>query len=157
MAASPTPGAARPLSAARLQWLSAPAKPPPWLPADSLAPMTDVYVDASLASGPGAVDHLAHLVDAGQRLIFIGTGAGAVVATFADAPTVERLPDDAVRGSWFVTAEPARCADRPAGVRSLLIGPRPDRAPVHGRRCDADARDLAAAVLEILAHDAMGT
>jgi hypothetical protein len=119
--------------------------------------MTDIYVDASLASGPGAADHLAHLVDAGQRVIFIGVGAEQVVASLLDAPTLERLPDDPIRGSWFVTAEPARCAERPAGVRSLLIGPRPDRSPVQGRRCDTDARDLAAAVLEILAHDAMGT
>jgi hypothetical protein len=119
--------------------------------------MTDVYIDASLASGPGARDQLAHLVDAGQRVIFVGEGAETVVAALAHAPSLERLPEEPVRGSWFVTAEPARCADRPAGVRSLLIGPRPARAHVHGRRCDADARDLAAAVLEILAHDAMGS
>ena len=118
--------------------------------------MTDVYVDASLASGSNAADHLAHLVDAGQRLIFVAAGADAIVA-FPDAPMVERVPADAIRGSWFVTAEPGRCADRPAGVRSLLVGPRPDRAPVHAPRCDAYARDLAAAVLEILTHDAMGT
>ena len=118
--------------------------------------MTDVYVDGSLASGPGAADHLAHLVDAGQRIIFVGT-APAGVAILPAGPTVDELPADAARGSWFVTASPGRCADRPAGVRSLLIGPRPGRAGIHGRRCDVEARDLAAAVLEILTRDAMGT
>lgn len=120
--------------------------------------MTDIYVDATVvATAPNAADHLAHLVDAGQRVIFVGAGAAASVASLPGAPTLERLPDNPIRGSWFVTAEPARCADRPTGVRSLLIGPRPGRSPVQGRRCDADARDLAAAVLEILTHDAMGT
>ena len=119
--------------------------------------MTDIYVDASVASAPDAAGQFAHLVDAGQRVIFIGAGAEAVVTTLPDAPTLERLPDDPIRGSWFVTAEPARCAERPAGIRSLLIGPRTGHSPVQGRRCDTDARDLAAAVLEILTHDAMGT
>jgi hypothetical protein len=119
--------------------------------------MTDIYVDASLASAPDAADQFAHLADAGQRVIFVGAGAEAVVTALPDAPTLERLPDDPIRGSWFVTAEPARCAERPAGVRSLLIGPRIGHSPVHGRRCDTHARDLAAAVLEILTHDAMGT
>ena len=119
--------------------------------------MTDIYVDATVATAPNAADHLAHLVDAGQRVIFVGAGADAGVAPIPGAPMLERLPDDPIRGSWFVTTEPARCAERPTGVRSLLIGPRPERSPVQGRRCDTDARDLAAAVLEILAHDAMGT
>ena len=119
--------------------------------------MTDIYVDASVASAPDAADQFAHLVDAGQRVIFIGAGAEAVMTTLPDSPTHDRLPDDPIRGSWFVTAEPTRCAKRPAGIRSLLIDPRTGHSPVQGRRCDMDARDLAAAVLEILTHDAMGT
>jgi hypothetical protein len=39
----------------------------------------------------------------------------------------------------------------------LLVGPRAGRSPIHRPRCDTAARDLAAAVLEILAHDAMGS
>jgi hypothetical protein len=119
--------------------------------------MIDIYIDASLASAPDAADHLAHLVDAGQRVIFVGARAESVAAALPDAPRLDRLPDDRRGGSWFVTAEPARCADRPAGVRTLLVGPRTSRSPVPGPRCDMEARDLAAAVLEILAHDAMGT
>jgi hypothetical protein len=118
--------------------------------------MADIYLDASLASSPDASDHLAHLVDAGQRVIFVGP-AGPLPAGLRDLTRLERLPDGLGRGSWFVTAEPARCAERAAGVRTLLIGPRADRSPVRGPRCDTEARDLAAAVLEILTHDAMGT
>ena len=119
--------------------------------------MTDIYLDASVASAPNAVDQLAHLVDAGQRLILVGADAGPILARFPGAATVARIPNDPHRGSWFVTGEPARCAERPAGVRTLLIGPRAGRTPlVLGPRCDTEARDLAAAVLTILAHDAMG-
>jgi hypothetical protein len=119
--------------------------------------MTDIYLDASLASSPDASDHLAHLVDAGQRVILVGAAAGPAPAGLPDLTRLDRLPDDLGRGSWFVTAEPARCAERTMGVRTLLIGPRADRPPVRGPRCDTEARDLAAAVLEILTHDAMGT
>jgi hypothetical protein len=118
--------------------------------------MADIFIDASLASSSGAGDHLAHLVDAGQRVILVGE-ADPVAAGLPDLTRLDRLPDDLERGSWFVTAEPARCAERTAGVRTLLIGPRADRAPMRGPRCDMEARDLGAAVLEILAHDAMGT
>jgi hypothetical protein len=117
--------------------------------------MTDVYVDAPLASAPDARGHIANLIDAGQRVTFVGA-VGGPAATFPDVSQLDSLPAEPQRGSWFVTAEPARCADRPAGVRTLLIGPRTGRSPVLGPRCDTEARDLAAAVLEILAHDAMG-
>jgi hypothetical protein len=118
--------------------------------------MADIFIDAPLAYTSGAGDHLAHLLDAGQRVILVGA-ADPVPANLPDLMRLDRLPDDLGRDSWFVTAEPARCAERTVGVRTLLIGPRPDRAPMRGPRCDTEARDLGAAVLEILAHDAMGT
>jgi hypothetical protein len=52
-----------------------------------------------------------------------------------------------------VTADPATCGDRQAGLLTLLVGPRDDSP--RPTRCDVTARDLAAAVLEILARDAM--
>jgi hypothetical protein len=119
--------------------------------------MTDIYIDGAVVSESDASDHLANLVDAGQRVILVGSGPTPVGATVAGVERLERVPDAAARGSWFVTAEPARCAERTAGVRTLLIGPRTDRSPIHGPRCDTEARDLGAAVLAILAHDAMGT
>ena len=74
----------------------------------------------------------------------------------ADVPfaTVAHLPAEHPAGSWLLTADPAVCAgERPAGLRSMLVGPRrlPDRRPT--ARCDEEARDLAAAVLEILVRD----
>ena len=119
--------------------------------------MTHVYLDAALASASDARGHIANLIDAGQRLTFVGSAPDAVIAAFPDVARVEGLPAEPERGSWFVTAEPARCAERPAGVRTLLIGPRVGRPPIPGPRCDTEARDLAAAVLEILAYDAMGS
>lgn len=119
--------------------------------------MTHIYLDAALASASDAPGHIANLIDAGQRLTFVGPAPQGVTAAFPDVPRLDGLPVVPERGSWFVTAEPARCAERPAGVRTLLIGPRAGRSPVPGPRCDTEARDLAAAVLAILAHDAMGS
>jgi hypothetical protein len=118
--------------------------------------MTDIYVDAALASSSRAVEHLVHLVDAGQRVILTGTPGVGAAAGLADIPRLDQIPAGPVAGSWFVTAEPARCRERIAGVRTLLIGPRVPGHQAPGPRCDAEARDLAAAVLVILAHDAMG-
>jgi hypothetical protein len=119
--------------------------------------MTDIYVDAALASESRAVEHLVHLIDAGQRVILTGTPGAGAVAGLADIPRLDRIPARPAAGSWFVTADPARCRERIAGVRTLLIGPRVPRTQAPGPRCDVEARDLAAAVLAILAHDAMGT
>lgn len=79
--------------------------------------------------------------------------------TAADAPalaTVGVLPDAHPRGSWLLTADPSVCSgERPTGVRTILVGPRrpPDRRPT--ARCDLEARDLGAAVMEILVRDAL--
>jgi hypothetical protein len=126
------------------------------MPTDRLADMSDVFLDAALASAPDARDHVAHLIDAGQHVTFVGGGAEAAGSAFPDVSRLDALPAEPERGSWFVTADPARCAERQAGVRMLLIGPRLGRTPVQSPRCDTEARDLAAAVLEILARDAMG-
>ncbi len=58
--------------------------------------------------------------------------------------------------TWVVTADPAWCErERPGGVRTILVGPRrpPGRRPT--AHCDIEARDLSAAVIEILAREAM--
>jgi hypothetical protein len=118
--------------------------------------MTDVYVDEALLTSSRADVHLEHLVDAGQRLVVIGTTASEDSRLMPEVPRMDRLPADPARGSWFVTADPDRCSERVAGVRTLLIGPRVGRSLARGPRCDTEARDLAAAVLAILSHDAMG-
>jgi hypothetical protein len=116
--------------------------------------MTSIYVDRSAAGAPDAADHLRHLVDTGHQ-VFLLDGSQSTVATDLGAPIVPKLPADAPRGSWFVTADPATCGERQSGVRSLLVGPRPAPSPRPTPRCDAEARDLASAVLEILSRDVM--
>jgi hypothetical protein len=115
--------------------------------------MITIFVDGSAASLPDAADRLAHLTDAGHEVILAAPAGHPAAATVVWARHVPRLPADPPRGSWFVTADPATCQDRQAGLATLLIGPREDGP--RPTRCDHTARDLGSAVLEILAHDAM--
>jgi hypothetical protein len=117
--------------------------------------MTAIYVDPSASSVPDAMGHLRHLVETGHDVFLIGSVPPARAADLG-AALVDAVPDDAPRGSWFVTADAATCADRQPGLRTLLVGPRPAPSPRPTPRCDAEARDLASAVLEILSRDAMG-
>jgi hypothetical protein len=118
--------------------------------------MTDIYIDPSVAGMPDAAAHLVHLVDTGHRLILVGGPPPAVLEDLPGAETVETLPDTVTAGSWHVSADPASCGDRLPGLQTLLVGPRLAPSPRPGPRCDAEARDLASAVLEILGRDVMG-
>lgn len=115
--------------------------------------MNTIYLDGSAVLEPGAADRLFHLGDAGHELVLVapsGHPAAGLVPWVGHLPA---LPEAPTRGSWFVTADPATCGDRQPGLRTLLVGPR-GRSP-RPTRCDATARDLRDAVLEILAADAM--
>lgn len=117
--------------------------------------MTVIYVDPSAASAPDAVDQLRHLVDTGHEVVLVGDVPSSTSAELG-AAAIPAIPDAVVRGSWFITADPESCAERHAGVRSLLVGPRPAPSPRPIARCDASARDLGSAVLEILRREVMG-
>jgi hypothetical protein len=117
--------------------------------------MTTIYVDPSVSSAPNAVDQLRHFVDTGHDVSLVGDVAPSIAAELRVA-TIPAVPADAARGSWFVTADAATCAGHPPGVLTLLVGPRPAPTPRPAPRCDAEARDLASAVLEILRREAMG-
>ncbi len=117
--------------------------------------MTDIYIDPSVAGMPDAASHLAHLLDTGHRLILVGDAPAAVLEALPSA-AAEAIPAKVTPGSWHVSADPAICGDRLAGLRTLLVGPRLAPSPRPGPRCDAEARDLASAVLEILGRDVMG-
>jgi hypothetical protein len=131
----------------------------------ALAGVSDVPVgvvdghDALEVIAPGALEGVAHLREAGHEAIILaeGTGSRQTFEGLVSPPvSVEtRLPDSPPPGTWLVTGDPERCAHRPAGVRTILVGPR--RPPTHRptARCDLEARDVAAAVLEILADEAM--
>jgi hypothetical protein len=113
-----------------------------------------IYVHGSTALEPDAADSLVHLVDAGHQLVLVAEDDHPAAGLPAWADRTPVIPEDPPRGSWFLTADPAACGDRRAGVKSMLIGPREDGPRTS--RCDATARDVRDAVLEILAADAMG-
>ncbi len=118
--------------------------------------MPMIFVDRSAIGLPDATAHLAHLVDTGHAVILIGTADLVDPEGLPGAAIASELPPDPPRGSWFLTADSATCRERRAGVHTLLIGPRAAPSPRPGPRCDAEARDLATAVLEILSREAMG-
>jgi hypothetical protein len=119
----------------------------------SVPAMTTIFVDGSAASLPDAPNRLAHLTEAGHPVVLVAAPDHRAAATVAWSSHVPELPSDPPRGSWFVTADPATCGDRQAGLATLLIGPR-EESP-RPTRCDMTARDMASAILEILARDAM--
>jgi hypothetical protein len=138
--------------------------------ARSRSDLIHVYVDPGVvalepersdASGdpvtvPGAPEALGYLADALHEVVLLG---------YAEVPRIEGLPAD-IRveaelpshpdaGSWLITDDPDGCGRRAPGLRTILVGPR--RAPTNRPtvRCDVEARDLGAAVMEILAREAM--
>ena len=120
--------------------------------------MITIYLDGSAAIEPGAATHLAHLVDADHEVVLVAPTDHPSSRLVGWAGHLPAMPDPPAPGSWYVTADPATCGDRQAGLRTVLIGPRAAGPRLGGpppTRCDVSARDLRDAVLEILAADAM--
>lgn len=115
--------------------------------------MTTIYVDGSVATLPDAPSRLVHLTDAGHHVILIASPELPATTPVNWSGRIGTMPEDPPRGSWYVTADPATCSDRQAGLSTLLIAPRDDSP--RPTRCDLTARDLSSAVLEILARDVM--
>jgi hypothetical protein len=112
-----------------------------------------VYLDASAAADPDLADRLGLLAESGHRLVLVGQAGEAVANLSIWADRSDPLPGEPPRGSWYLTADPSTCRDRQPGLRTILIGPRAEgQRPT---RCDATARDLRDAILEILASEAM--
>lgn len=113
--------------------------------------MTTIYLDPSVLAMAESTERLRQLSDAGHDLVVVGVPTAPAPAA---AVRAERVPDALDSPAWFLTAEPTTCRDRRPDLRTLLVGPRTDeRWPT---RCDATARDMREAVLDILAADAMG-
>jgi hypothetical protein len=107
-------------------------------------------------AAPEAVDALNHLADGAHELVLLGRARPrGLDALPIEVRTEPRLPDEPPPGSWLITDDPDGCETRPRGLRTILIGPK--RPPSHRPtvRCDLEARDLSAAVIEILAREAM--
>lgn len=115
--------------------------------------MNTIYVHGSACLGPGAADRLAHLAEAGDELVLVAPADHPLAGGPVWVAQLPSVPEQPSRGSWFITADPATCGDRQAGLRTMLIGPR--EAGQRPTRCDVHVRDLREGVLEILAHDAM--
>jgi hypothetical protein len=120
-----------------------------------LEPASDRRGPGRLVAVPGAAESLALLGDP-ARIAVIGDAPLIDVPELATLHARAAIPDDFPPGSWFITSDPTWCeGERPSGLRSILVGPKrpPARRPV--LRCDVDARDLNAAVLEILVRETM--
>jgi 23S rRNA A2030 N6-methylase RlmJ len=106
------------------------------------------------AVDPAALRSLRHLVDAGHELVLVDPpdeSAGdlrELAARVVDA--VSQMPDGR---AWYLTNDVEHCREMTARVRTVLIGASPPPGSIH--RCDSVARDLQAAVMEILASEAM--
>jgi hypothetical protein len=123
----------------------------------ALAPTEGGARHGAPLTAPGALDALRHLRDGGHHLLLIGH---AVPDELDDEglrlDLIPELPASAGNGgAWLVTGDPAACARRVPGLRTLLVGPRRARSHRPAARCDVEARDLGAAAIEILTREAM--
>jgi hypothetical protein len=129
--------------------------------------VTRVYLDpgaASIENGgpdPAALRSLGHLVEGGHEVVLVGgeqpeETSGAQVAGELRAltnRTVRAVPPRPDVPSWYLTDDVGHCHGLTARVRSVLIGAAPPPGSIH--RCDSVARDVQAAVMEILAAEAV--
>lgn len=118
--------------------------------------MTSIYVHPSAVGLPDAAAQLVHLVETGHEVVLLGDVPPIVSEAMPRLRRADAIPAEVAPGTWLVSADAATCGERQSGLRTLLIGPRAAPSPRPGRRCDVEARDLAAAVLEILGRDVMG-
>ena len=138
--------------------------------------MSEVYVDVAAAApgggmpgagspdegpahvaiaDPEAVRALRYLADAGVRVVIIRPDplepSDDLRAVAVDV--LPAVPDRPSAPAWYLTSDISRCRGSSARLRTILIGGAPPIGAV--RRCDAVARDVQAAAMEILAADAM--
>jgi hypothetical protein len=130
--------------------------------------VTEVYVDVAaasmeqggephgvLAAEPEAVRALRYLADSGIRVVVVaaaGTRPDRDLEGVA-AEVVNAVPLHPRGPAWYLTSDISRCVGATARLRTVLIGAAPPSGSV--RRCDAVARDVQAAAMEILAAVAM--
>ena len=131
--------------------------------------MTEVYVDVAaasmeaggaeagnqLAAEPESLRALRYLAEAGIRVVLVTAGSGEPPGELRDAASevVATIPARQRGQAWYLTSDIARCQGASAHLRTVLIGATPPSGSV--RRCDAVARDVQAAAMEILAEVAM--
>jgi hypothetical protein len=121
-----------------------------------------VYLDlgvALLESGgapdPEAVRSLEFLVDAGHEVHIVSSAPPPDDLAALARGIVESAPMRPDRRSWYLPEDVERCHGATARLRTVLIGAAPPPGSIH--RCDAVARSVQAAAMEILAAEAMPT
>ena len=130
--------------------------------------MTEVYVDvgavsvegAAPAGGPPPVDPealraLQHLAEAGVGVYIVTAGGPQPAPELRDVAldVLAGVPNPTKPESWYLTSDIERCQGSSARLRTVFIGGAPPAGSI--RRCDAVARDVQAAAMEILAAEAM--
>ena len=131
--------------------------------------MTRIYVDPDAVTIEGggspdssehtpdaeAVRALGYLVDAGHDVVVVAPGDQDLPADLKAiaGTTVTEVPKGHDGSAWYLTRDVEHCRGLPARVRTVLIGAAPASGAIH--RCDTVARDVQAAVMEILAAEAM--
>ncbi|HTK43814.1 MAG TPA: hypothetical protein VL749_00480 [Patescibacteria group bacterium] len=131
--------------------------------------MTEVYVDVAAASmeqggdasrairpsEPEAIRALRYLAESGIRVVVIATDDARPDQVLQDlaAEVVRAVPSRPRGPAWYLTSDIDRCRGSSARLRTVLIGAQQPSGSV--RRCDAVARDVQAAAMEILAQVAM--
>ena len=126
--------------------------------------MAHIYLDPStivlrspgreVRAVPGATDALRTLQDGGDEVVVIGD-VDAVVELPDGVGAATSLPADPGSDAWFLTGDPDTLAHLPVGMRTILVGPRRAPGVVPLPRFDVEARDLPAAVMEVLTRQAM--
>ena len=105
---------------------------------------------------PGATEALTTLTETVDSVVVLTDPDTARALALPDGvDATPRPPADLGAGDWYLTADPETLQDRPAGAKTMLIGPRRPAGPVPLPRIDGEARDLGSAVIEILTHQAM--
>jgi hypothetical protein len=131
--------------------------------------VTRIYVDPDVVTiegggSPDSSDHtpdaeavraLGFLVEAGHDVVAVTSGGQDVPADLQAVvrETVTEVPESHEGSAWYLTRDVEHCRGLSARVRTVLIGAAPASGAIH--RCDTVARDVQAAVMEILAAEAM--
>jgi hypothetical protein len=131
--------------------------------------VTEVYVDvaaasmeqggekgpAALLADPEALRALRYLAESGIRVVIVAVDDARPDAELESvaAEVVRAVPSRPRAPAWYLTSDIDRCRGSSARLRTVLIGAPPPTGSV--RRCDAVARDVQAAAMEILAQVAM--
>jgi hypothetical protein len=95
------------------------------------------------------------LAEAGHEVVLVSGSPGEIAAELREAvaDVVAAVPPRPETASWYLTADVERCQGTSARLHTVLIGAAPPAGSIH--RCDAVARDVQAAALELLASEAM--